>query len=346
MLYESRPQTARHRDQSGRMVNSGSNNPLKFDLEFKRLGGVRIVSLVTHRFHAMASDCAVHVQAETPAASTMIALAAEGEVRRIEARYSRYRGDSELARINRVAAVGGTTNIDAETAGLVAYAKACFASSEGAFDITSGLLRQAWNFSGSRLPAQQEIDALLLRIGLDKVTLSDGRLSFAQAGMELDLGGLGKEYAADRAAEVCCDLGARHGFVNLGGDIRVIGPQFDGQPWRVGIRDPRDGAAVVAEVELHGGALATSGDYERFIEVKGRRYCHILDPRTGWPAQGLSSVTVISDRCLVAGTLATSAMLRGRSGAAWLASLGVRHIVIDDLRCCSGTEPLQLMPGD
>jgi thiamine biosynthesis lipoprotein len=302
------------------------------------------VSLVIHRFQAMASDCAVHVQAETLAASAMIAIAAEAEVRRIEARYSRYRGDSELARINLVAAAGGTTDIDPETAGLIAYAKACFASSQGAFDITSGLLRHAWNFSGSRLPEQREIDALLPRIGLDKVTLSDGRLSFAHAGMELDLGGLGKEYAADRAAEVCSELEARHGFVDLGGDIRVIGPQPDGQPWRIGIRDSRDPAALVAEVALYGGALATSGDYERFIEVDGARYCHILDPRTGWPAQGLSSVTVISGRCLVAGSLATSAILKGSNGGAWLESLGVRHIAIDDQGRCSGTEPLQIMP--
>jgi thiamine biosynthesis lipoprotein len=302
------------------------------------------VSLVIHRFQAMASDCAVHVQAETLAASAMIAIAAEAEVRRIEARYSRYRGDSELARINLVAAAGGTTDIDPETAGLIAYAKACFQSSQGAFDITAGLLRHAWNFSIARLPEQREIDALLPRIGLDKVTLSDGHLSFAHAGMELDLGGLGKEYAADRAAEVCNELEARHGFVDLGGDIRVIGPQPDGQPWRIGIRDSRDPAAVVAEVALSGGALATSGDYERFIEVDGARYCHILDPRTGWPAQGLSSVTVISGRCLVAGSLATSAILKGSNGGAWLESLGVRHIAIDDQGRCSGTEPLRIMP--
>ncbi len=302
------------------------------------------MSLVIHRFHAMASDCAVHVQAETAAASAMIAIAAEAEVRRIEARYSRYRADSELARINRVATAGGVIDIDPETAGLIAYAKACFQSSEGAFDITSGLLRRAWDFSKAQLPEQREIDALLPRIGLDKVTLSDGRLAFAQQGMELDLGGLGKEYAADRAAEVCSERQARHGFVDLGGDIRVIGPQADGQPWLIGIRDPRDASAIVAEVALHDGALATSGDYERFVEVGGRRYCHILDPRTGWPAQGLASVTVITERCLVAGSLATSAMLRGGEAGAWLGRLGLRYVAIDDQRRCSGTEPLSIRP--
>lgn len=302
------------------------------------------MSLIIHRFHAMASDCAVHVQAATQAASAAIAIAAEAEVRRIEARYSRYRADSELTRINRVAAAGGATDIDPETAGLIAYAKACFQGSAGAFDISSGLLRHAWDFSKARVPEQRDIDALLPRIGLDKVALSDGRLAFAQAGMELDLGGLGKEYAADRAAEICGELDARHGFVDLGGDIRVIGPQADGQPWRIGIRDPRDPDKVVAEVALPSGALATSGDYERFIEVNGRRYCHILDPRTGWPAQGLSSVTVITERCLVAGSLATSAMLRGAQGSDWLARLGVRHIAIDDQGRCNGTEPLLVRP--
>lgn len=299
---------------------------------------------VIHYFHAMASACAVNLQAESAASSAMIALSAEAEVRRIEARYSRYRTDSELVRINTIAAAGGSTDIDAETAGLVAYAKACFRSSEGAFDITAGLLRRAWNFSTARVPEQREIDALLPRIGLDKVTLSGTRLSFAVAGMELDLGGLGKEYAADRAAEVCGELGARHGFVDLGGDIRVIGPQDNGEPWRIGIRDPRDAAALVAEVALGEGALATSGDYERFIEVDGRRYCHIIDPRTGWPAQELSSVTVISERCLVAGSLATAAMLRGREGIEWLRRLGVRHIAVDDQGACSSTEPQLLKP--
>jgi FAD:protein FMN transferase len=299
------------------------------------------VSPVIHRFHAMASACAVHVQADNPAASNLVALAAEAEVRRIEARYSRYRSDSELARINLVAASGGGTDVDGETAGLIAYAQACFRASEGAFDITSGLLRRAWDFSAARLPEQGEIDALLPRVGLDKVSLSGSRLSLAVSGMELDLGGLGKEYAADRAAEVARDFGALHGFVDLGGDIRVIGPQEDGAPWRIGIRHPRDETAVIAEVALSDGALATSGDYERFMEVDGRRYCHIIDPRTGWPAQGLSSVTVISERCLVAGSLSTSAMLRGRDGAAWLQRLGVRHIVVDHEGRCSGSEPLK-----
>jgi thiamine biosynthesis lipoprotein len=294
---------------------------------------------IVHQFYAMASNCAVHFCCETAEEFERFAAAAEGEVRRIEARYSRYRGDSELARINEAAATGASVEIDAETAGLIKYARACFAKSGGAFDITSGLLRSVWNFSASRLPDQKSIDAVLPFIGLDKVELWNGQVHFGKTGMELDLGGIGKEYAADRAAEVCANLGARHGFIDLGGDIRAIGSQPNGLPWRIGVRHPRDADKVVAEIALSAGAIATSGDYERFMEVDGRRYCHILDPRTGWPAQGLSSVTVISDRCLVAGSLSTVAMLKGKDGAAWLQELGVRHIVIDEGGKYGGTEP-------
>jgi FAD:protein FMN transferase len=294
---------------------------------------------MVHQFYAMGSDCAVHLCGETAEKVERFAAAAEYEVRRIEARCSRYRDDSELWRINKVAATGGSIDIDEETAGLIAYAKACFIKSDRAFDITSGLLRTAWDFSALRLPKQLSIDAVLPFIGLDKVTLLNGQLHFAKAGMELDFGGLAKEYAADRAAEVCTDLGAQHGFIDLGGDIRVIGSQPDGFPWRIGIRHPREANKLTAEIPLSSGAIATSGDYERFIEVDGRRYCHILDPRTGWPAQGLSSVTVISDCCLVAGSLSTAAMLKGKDGAAWLQDLGVRHVVIDEKGRYCGTEP-------
>jgi len=292
-----------------------------------------------HDFFAMGSDCAIHVEAASEADARRLARAGEAEVRRIEHRYSRYRGDSELARINRVAATGGEIEVDAETAGLLDYAFACFKMTAGRFDITSGLLRSAWDFTVPRLPEKARLDAILPRIGLDKVTWSQRRLTFTRAGMEFDFGGLGKEYAADRAAETCIGLGARHGFVDLGGDIRVIGPRNDGSAWRIGIRHPRRTGEAVTSIEVTAGAVATSGDYERFIEVEGRRYCHILDPRTGWPARGPASVTVLSARCLVAGSLSTAAMLNGGEAGAWLSRLGVRHIVIDADGRCSGTEP-------
>jgi FAD:protein FMN transferase len=295
-----------------------------------------------HTFFAMGSDCSIHICAESRAACDELAEAAEAEVVRIEKRYSRYRTDSELSRINSAAARGETVRIDEETGNLIAYAKACFVKSDGAFDITSGILRAAWDFSADKPPDQAEIDALLPRIGLDNITVSDGCLHFSKPGQELDFGGLGKEFAADCAAEVCATLGAQHGFVDLAGDIRVIGPQVDGRPWIVGIRHPRMADRVIAKVALTSGALATSGDYERYIDYEGRRYCHILDPRSGWPVLGLSSVTVIADRCMIAGSLSTIAMLKGREGPNWLGQLGVRHIAVTDKGEFCGTEPVEV----
>jgi thiamine biosynthesis lipoprotein len=156
--------------------------------------------------------------------------------------------------------------------------------------------------------------------------------------MELDFGGFVKEYAADRAVELCREHGARHGMVDLGGDLAVIGPHPDGKPWIVGIRDPRAPQSAMASVRLAGGGIATSGDYERAMVVDGVRYTHVLDPRTGSPVTGLRSVSVVAERCLVAGTATTVAMLKGAlDGARWLDELGLPNLRMDDAGLLSGT---------
>jgi thiamine biosynthesis lipoprotein len=150
-----------------------------------------------------------------------------------------------------------------------------------------------------------------------------------EAGMELDIGRFAKEYAVDCAADLCLAAGCHSGLVNLGGDLRVLGPQPDGQPWRIGIRHPRQTGAVAAVVTLGEGALASSGDYERFMEVDGTRFCHILDPRSGWPVTAWQSVSVEASRCLVAGSVSTVAMLQQTdAGENWLRRLGVTAFAI------------------
>ncbi len=293
----------------------------------------------TYRFFALGSDCAIRLFAAQKTVAHEVAAAASSEIARIEARYSRYRLDSELSRINAAGAIGGSIKVDAETAALIDYAYACYRKSDGLFDITSGLLRKAWDFSSGSLPGHDAIAELLPRIGLDKVRWSSPLLTFETAGVELDLGGIGKEYAVDRAAGICVAMGVEHGLVDLGGDIRAIGSLPDGSPWKIGIRHPRNAGRPTAMIGLISGSLATSGDYERFIEVEGRRYCHILNPTSGWPAQGLSLVSVLSPDCLVAGSLATIAMLKGRDGIEWLRSLGVRHFYVDQDGNLGGTEP-------
>jgi thiamine biosynthesis lipoprotein len=156
--------------------------------------------------------------------------------------------------------------------------------------------------------------------------------------MELDFGGFVKEYAADRVADLCRRAGARHGLVDLGGDLAVIGPHPDGSPWVIGIRDPRAPTTAMASVRLSSGAIATSGDYERCMVVDGVRYAHVLDPRTGTPVTGLRSASVVADRCLVAGTATTIALLKGAAaGVRWLDDLGLPNLRMDDSGHLSGT---------
>ncbi|HEY8159988.1 MAG TPA: FAD:protein FMN transferase [Methylobacter sp.] len=289
-----------------------------------------MLKLSSISFTAMGTECYLHLYTSSLSDAEAIAYSAIQEVLRIEAYYSRYHTDSFLSQINNTAQRGDVIEVDEETAGLLDYAHACYKKSDGLFDITAGILRKAWDFSVVHLPEQAVIDQLLPYIGLDKVQWQSPYLCFPVSGMELDFGGIGKEYAADRAAAVCVSLGVEHGLVDLGGDIFVIGPHPNQEPWQIGICHPRNPDIPIATVEINRGALATSGDYERFIEIAGRRYCHLLDPKSGWPVHGLSSVSVLADQCLVAGSIASIAILKGLAGIGWLNELGVRHIWVDN----------------
>lgn len=288
----------------------------------------------THAFRAMGSPCDLQLHAGDLAGAGRVAARAEAEVRRLEARYSRFREDSFLSAINRVAAVGGEIRVDDETAGLLDYAVACHRQSDGLFDISSGLLRRAWDFKSGRLPDRARIDALLPHVGLHRLRWRRPTLAFPLAGMEIDFGGIVKEYAADRLAGLCREQGVRHACINLGGDVRVVGPHPDGRPWRIGLQHPRSPEQTSAVVELSWGAVASSGDYERTIVVDGVRHGHILDPRTGWPVGRLAAVSVVGELCVVAGSASTIGMLKADDGPAWLAALGLPHLWVDvDGRC-------------
>lgn len=287
----------------------------------------------------MGSPCELQFYAEGDAQFQTVVHAAVNDILRLESKYSRYKNDSLLSEINRSAALGQSIDVDPETAKLLDYAVTCYQQSHGLFDITSGGLRKLWRFNQDNpgIPGPQEIEAVLSSVGWDKINWIAPTLNFRIAGLELDFGGIVKEYAADRVASLCRVLGVEHGIINLGGDIKIIGCHPDQSPWRIGIRDPNHENSVSGVVFLKSGAMATSGDYERYWLIDGQRYSHILNPKTGWPVRHFASITVVSEHCVLAGSASTIAMLQEGEGIAWLNALGLPYQSIDSHGVIAGT---------
>jgi len=274
-------------------------------------------------FQAMASPCEVHVPGARREQAARVLAAVADEAWRIEQKFSRYLRGNVIDRIN--SADGQTVTVDEETAGLLDYADSLYGMSEGRFDITSGVLRRVWRFDGgSRLPDPADVAALRDIVGWSRVCWQPFDLTL-EPGMEIDLGGIGKEYAVDRAAAIAADLFPRC-LINLGGDLRACGTGVDRDGWTVGIDGLCADTVPARRIRLITGGIATSGDAARFLLHNGKRYGHILDPRTGWPVENAPrSVTVVAPTCMEAGMLSTLAMLQGAEAEAFLGAQGVRY---------------------
>jgi len=268
------------------------------------------------RFQAMGSPCELLTEASSEKVAEELTAAVAAEAWRIEGKFSRYRAGNIIDEIN--TSDGRPIEVDAETSQLLEFAKTLFELSDGAFDITSGTLRRAWTFDGSdNLPSSDEVADLLSQVGWGKAKWSPPLLTLLP-GMEIDLGGIGKEYAVDRAILELRSQSDTPCLVNFGGDLAVTGPPGSRPAWTVGIETLVPGGAEKL-IELRQGALATSGDARRFLMKDGVRYSHVLDPRTGWPVAGAaSSITVAADSCTQAGLLATLAMLKGLAAESFL----------------------------
>ncbi len=294
----------------------------------------------------MGSPCEILLRGEDIAFNNIIADKLQAEIARLEHRYSRFLPDSITTQLNQLAGSGKSLRVDEETAALLEYANTCYQQSEGLFDITSGSLRHLWNYrelgDKQTLPDDKQISRALEKTGWHKVQWQQGEFALPAPGMEIDFGGIVKEYAADCVASLAESEGVISGMVELGGDIRIFGadtmaaePKYP--PWPVGIRDPHDADKACALVSLQRGALATSGDYERYTLIKGKKYSHILNPVTGWPMEGYSSVSVIADQCVLAGTASSIGVLYGENSGQWLQQLGLPYLCVDKQGKMSGT---------
>jgi thiamine biosynthesis lipoprotein len=277
-------------------------------------------------FVAMANPCEVLCDTDDAALAGRIGEVAACEALRVEAKFSRYRDDNVVHAIN--TSGGRTVSVDAETAQLIDFGATLWRLSEGAFDLTSGVLRRAWRFDPrGKLPSPETIGALMRHVGWRRVHWHNPRLTLP-GGMEIDLGGIGKEYAVDRVVALLQQFSGTPVLVNFGGDLRATMPPRATRAWHVGIESIAAAGTADHVVELRHGALATSGDTRKYIEANGQRYGHIIDARTGWPSpRAPRSVTVAADTCTQAGTLATLAMLQGEQASAFLEREAVQYWV-------------------
>ena len=287
------------------------------------------------RFNAMASDCEILMEGlDQPSAILLLHIAAV-ETWRIEYKFSRYRTDNVMARINQ--SNGGALSIDAETNSLLDFADQCYQLSDGLFDISSGVLRTIWRFDGSdNIPSEEEINSLLAHIGWPKIIrrVVDRQMMLTlPAGMELDLGGLGKEYAVDRSLYLMqqkllsnnphkrCSI-----LVNYGGDLACSGARLNNAPWSIAVESIQMPNDASAHVKLSGGAVATSGDVNRFLLKDGVRYSHVLNPQTGQSVTDAPhSVSVAGETCMQAGMLSTMASLYGENAEGFLQAQEVEY---------------------
>lgn len=277
------------------------------------------------RFSAMASPCELLIETQDCLLANRLTSLAFDETKRIEQKFSRYLPSNPMSEINN--SRGKPVAIDDETFRLLEFAKSCFELSGGMFDITSGVLRKAWNFDGSdNLPKPEVVKALMPYIGWKKVKYDKTSILLSNS-MELDFGGIGKEYAVDCVAKICSEYAPTTSVVvNFGGDIQVTRSRQNKQPWYIGIESAEENQSTINTLKIFNGGLATSGDARRYLLKDGKRYSHILNPKTGYPIENAArSVTVAAPHCIQAGLLATLALLQGDNSEAFLHDQGIKY---------------------
>lgn len=283
----------------------------------------------TYQFKGMGSPCEFRLVGPCEATLDKAFDLGRNEVARLEQKYSRYQNTSLLSQINQQAGKQAF-DLDSESQALFAYAQQAYDLSDGLFDVTSGVMRNVWDMNSATKPDTSKIDYWLNYVGFEKIDFSQNCIYIPEAKMQIDLGGIVKEYAADSIANILSKFTPLSGLINLGGDIAIVSNHEKPKVWQVGITDPNNSSQAIANIPLISGGVATSGDYERYIVVDNKRYSHIISPKTGYPVSGLLSVSVWQDNCILAGTLATIAMLKEQQGTQWLQQLDIPYFAVKD----------------
>lgn len=299
--------------------NYSGKGPIRRPTRLRQADGYFIGS-----FEAMGGPCEILVDTDDGELAGALLKTAAWEAWRIEQKFSRYRKDNIVRQIN--AGSGKTVKVDEETARLLDFAGECHELSGGMFDVTSGVLRRAWKFDGSnRLPEPEVVQSLLPLVGWHKVVWEKPLITLP-TGMEIDLGGIGKEYAVDRTLLLARGENDSAILINFGGDIYTGGVRENGLPWSVGVEGLSGENGTGRLLKISKGGLATSGDSRRFLLKDGKRYSHVLNPKSGWPVEDAPrSVTVTDDTCTKAGILATLALLHGPEAEEFLEEQSVRY---------------------
>ncbi len=260
--------------------------------------------------------------------------AAMAEFDRIEARMSTYRSESEISRVNALAATQPVV-ISAELYDIVRRSVELSVLSGGAFDITFDSVGQFYDFRRRVRPTDAQIAAHLPEINYRHIVLEPGASSirFTMPGTRINLGGIAKGYSVERVIALLKAAGVKHALATAGGDTRLLGDHH-GQPWVVGIRDPDDSRKLITKLALDDAAISTSGDYERFFDEGGKRYHHILNPKTGKSATGVRSVTIVGPDAVMTEGLTKAVYIHGaEKGLALVESLGgYAAVIVDDQR--------------
>lgn len=292
----------------------------------------QVLKLMGNRFEITVVD-------ESEAKAQVHIAAAVAEISRIEALLTTFNEESQTALINRFAGIR-PVKVDREVFNLIQRSKRLSHLTQGAFDITYGSIdKRLWNFDQTltALPDEQTAKKMVRLINYRNVILNESETTvfLKEPGMRIGFGGIGKGYAAERAKLILQQRGVQSGVVNAAGDLTVWGQQPDGRPWTIGIADPASARQPFSYLTLNNMSVATSGNYEKYVLINGKRYSHTINPKTGLPVQGIKSVTIISPNAEIADAMATPVMIMGVNVGLDLINQikGLGCIIIDEENC-------------